>query len=66
MFGCATGEGSDAASYLIFDTIDLYMKNFDPETGEIILPDTYSNVISKDALFEVVICVEAKKLALER
>ena len=42
------------------------MKNFDPEKGEIILPDVYSNVVSSDAQFEVVTCVEAKKLVLER
>ena len=44
----------------------MYIKNFDPETGVIILPDTYSKVVSSDAVFEMVQCVEAKKLLLER
>ena len=42
------------------------MKNFDPEKGIIVLPDTYSKIVSSDAVFEIVQCVEAKKLLLER
>ena len=42
------------------------MKNFDPEKGIIVLPDTYSKIVSSDAVFEIVRCVEAKKLLLER
>ena len=41
IFGCQSGEGISAASKLIYDTIILYMKNFDPEKGVIILPDVY-------------------------
>ena len=44
----------------------MYTKNFDPENGEIILPDVYSKVVSSDAKFEVVTCVEASKLCLEK
>jgi hypothetical protein len=39
--------------------IELYIRNFDPEKGELILPDIYSEVMSSDAVFEVVTCVEA-------
>ena len=66
IFGCQSGEGISAASKLIYDTIVLYMKNFDPEKGIIVLPDTYSKIVSSDAVFEIVQCVEAKKLLLER
>ena len=66
IYGCQTGAGIKAASKLVVDTIELYMKNFDPEKGEIILPDMYSNVVISDAQLEVVTCVEAKKLVLER
>ena len=51
---------------LVSDTIKLYTDNFHPEKGDIILPDIYSKVVSKDAKFEVVTCVEAKKLRIER
>ena len=51
---------------LVSDTIKLYTDNFHPEKEEIILPDIYSKVVSSDARFEVVTCVEAKKLSLER
>ena len=60
IYGCQTGAGIKAASKLVVDTIELYMKNFDPEKGEIILPDMYSNVVISDAQLEVVTCVEAK------
>jgi|688.fasta_scaffold1013681_2 hypothetical protein len=46
--------------------IELYMRNFDPEKGELILPDIYSEVMSSDAVFEVVTCVEAQKLVIKR
>ena len=46
------------------DTIELYIKNFDPEKGEIIIPDTFAKVLSSDAKFEIVTCVEAQKLTL--
>ena len=44
----------------------MYINNFEPEKGVIILPDTYSKVVSSDAVFEIIQCVEAKKLLLER
>jgi hypothetical protein len=59
VFGCQTGGGINAASKLVADMIELYIRNFDPEKGEIILPDIYSEVMSSDAVFEVVTCVEA-------
>ena len=59
MFGCQPGLGINAKSKLIADTIELYLKNFDPEKGIIILPDVYSKVVSSDAKFEVLTCVEA-------
>ena len=59
VFGCQPGFGINANSKLVDDTIELYKKNFDPEKGIIILPDVYSKVVSSDAKFEVVTCVEA-------
>ena len=44
----------------------MYSKNFDPDKGTITLPDIYSKVVSSDATFDVVTCVEAQKLSLER
>ena len=44
----------------------MYTKNFDPEKGELILPDIYSEVVSSDAVFELVTCFEANKIILER
>ena len=55
-----------AASKFVADVINLYLTNFDPEKGSIILPDDYSKVLSSDAKFELVTCIEAKKLILER
>ena len=46
------------------DTIELYIKNFDPEKGEIIIPEAFEKVLSSDAKFEIVTCVEAQKLIL--
>lgn len=66
VFGCSPGAGVNAASEFIGDTIKLYTANFDPESGEILVPDVYSEVVSRDAKFEVVTCVEAKHLILER
>jgi hypothetical protein len=51
---------------IIADTIKLYTDNLHPLKGEITLPEAYSKVVSSDANFEVVTCVEAKKLTLER
>ena len=48
------------------DSINAYITNFDPETGTIIIPDVYSEVVSSDAKFEVITNVEAKKLVIER
>ena len=48
------------------DSINAYILNFDPETGTIIIPDVYSEVVSSDAKFEVTTNVEAKKLVIER
>ena len=48
------------------DSINAYITNFDPETGTIIIPDVYSEVVSSDAKFEVTTNVEAKKLVIER
>jgi hypothetical protein len=55
-----------ATSKLVADTIKLFTDNFHPEKGEITLPEAYNRVVSSDAKFEVVTCVEAKKLILER
>jgi hypothetical protein len=46
------------------DTIDLYIKNFDSDKGEIVIPDAFAKVLSSDAKFEIVTCVEAQKLTL--
>ena len=46
--------------------INLYLKNFDPEKGSILLPDVYSKVLSPDTEFELVSCISAKKLVLLR
>ena len=59
VYGCQPGSGVSASSKLIFDTINLFIKHFDPKTGEIILPDIFSAVLSSDAQFEVVTKVEA-------
>ena len=59
VYGCQPGEGVSASSRLVWDTIELFIKNFDPEKGELMLPDVYSRVVSSDAKFEVVTCVEA-------
>ncbi len=64
VFGCQPEYGIKAESKLIMDTIELYIKNFDPEKGEIVVPDAYAKVISSDAKFEIVTCVEAQKLLL--
>ena len=66
IYGCPPGEGVKATSLLVADTIKLYSDNFNTDKGEIILPDIYSKVVSSDAKFEVVTCVEASKLSLER
>ncbi len=66
LFGCQPGAGVSATSKLVADVINLYRANFDPDYGTIIIPDTYSDVISRDAKFEVVTSVLAKKLKLER
>jgi hypothetical protein len=66
VWGCEPGAGVNAASKLIEDVIDLYRVNFHPELGCMIIPDVFSKVISSDARFEVLTCVEAKKLVIER
>ena len=66
IFGCQAGEGVNANSEFIADTIKLIITHFDQEKGEITIPDIYSNVVSSDAKFEVVTRVDAKKLVLER
>ena len=55
-----------AATEFIPDVIDLYRTNFDPENGQVIIPNVYSNFKSSDAKFEIVTTVEAKKLVFER
>jgi hypothetical protein len=64
VFGCQPEYGISAASKLVMDTIELYIKNFDPEKGEIIIPEAFAKVLSSDAKFEIVTCVEAQKLTL--
>jgi hypothetical protein len=46
--------------------LKLFSTNFDPNKGEIIIPDIFSEVISSDAKFELVTRFDAKKLVLER
>jgi hypothetical protein len=67
VFGCSTGSVINAASKLVSDVsdmIELYMRNFDPDKGELTVPDIYSKVMSRDAVFEIVTFVEAQKLIL--
>ena len=44
----------------------MYLTNFDSEFGSIVIPDVYSNIVSRDAKFEIVTSVLAKKLSLKR
>ena len=64
MFGCQPEYGIKSASKLVMDTIELFIKNFDHDKGEIVLPDAFAKVLSSDAKFEIVTCVEAQKLTL--
>ena len=66
IYGCQPGEGVNAASKFIADLVNLYTTNFDPENGQIVIPDVYSKVLSSDAKIESVTCNEARKLFLER
>ena len=44
----------------------MYLTNFDAEYGSIVIPDVYSDVLSKDVSFEIVTNVFAQKLSLKR
>ena len=44
----------------------MYNSNFDPENGQVVIPDVFSKVLSSDAKIESVTCNEARKLFLER
>ena len=66
MFGCKPDDGVKAETKFIADIIRLYNTHFDPEKGEISIPDIFSNDLSSDADFEFTTHVDAKKLLLKR
>jgi hypothetical protein len=44
----------------------MFSNNFDRKEGTIKVPDIFRKVVSRDGKYEVVLCVEAQKLRLER
>jgi hypothetical protein len=65
-FGCKPGAGVLANTSFAKDTIALLMKNFNIITGEVVLPDIFSSIVSSDAIFEISSSSLSRKLALER
>ena len=66
IYGCQPGQGVSATSKFIEDLVNLYNSNFDPDNGQVVIPDVFSKVLSSDAKIESVTCNEARKLFLER
>jgi hypothetical protein len=55
-----------ADTKFIRNVIELFMKNFDPDDGHVLLPDCFARVISSDATFETVSSNLSRKLKLRR
>ena len=51
---------------MVADVIDVHNKNFDSKKGEFIHPDYFSNAVSRDAKFEILSTVAAKKCIIQR
>ena len=54
VFGCQPAYGVKAATKFMKNVIDLLSRNFEEESGEVLLPDVFQKVISSDAKFETV------------
>lgn len=66
IFGCQPAYGVKADTKFIKNVIDLFLKNFDPDDGHILLPDCFARVISSDATFETVSSNLSRKLKMKR
>ena len=49
VYGCRTGEGVNANTKFAKNVINLFIDNFNLATGELVLPDAFSSIVSSDA-----------------
>ena len=66
VYGCKQGVGLDKQTKFGKNIIDLLQDNFDLTTGEIVLPDVFTKIVSEDAVFETAQSCMSQRLVIER